>query len=135
MTDANPDDFLTVPETAELLKVSAVTVSRWLKDGRLPAYKVGPRAVRIRRGEVDQLLVPAATADATSTTKSGPNGSQPRSRLSEPLHSTGTTDEQWAVLEEMAALRDRILTRRKGQAFASAAGELTKTRQKRRKRL
>ncbi|MGI8643416.1 MAG: helix-turn-helix domain-containing protein [Thermomicrobiales bacterium] len=135
MADATQDDFLTVPETAELLKVSAVTVSRWLKDGRLPAYKVGPRAVRIRRVDLDQLLVPAATEGAKNLGSSRPGDSAQQAASAGQMGSHETTDEQWAVLEEMAALRDRIGTRRKGQSFASASDDLTKARQKRRKRL
>lgn len=135
MADATQEDFLTVPETAELLKVSAVTVSRWLKDGRLPAYKVGPRAVRIRRVDLDQLLVPAAAEGAkTAGTSTADEGARQASSAGH-MGAHETTDEQWAVLEEMAALRDRIGTRRKGQTFASASDDLTKARQKRRKRL
>lgn len=135
MTDLNHDDFLTVPETAELLKVSAVTVSRWLKQGRLPAYRVGPRAVRIRRFDIDELLAPASSPVAAATAATNANGRATSSRAPAATNAPPTMDEQRAVLEEMATLRDRILTRRKGQTFASSADELTKTRKKGRKRL
>jgi excisionase family DNA binding protein len=35
-------DLLTLKEAATLLKVSVVTLRRWIKQGRLPAYHVGP---------------------------------------------------------------------------------------------
>ena len=54
----NSDDLLTIAEAAEILKVSAVTVSRWRRQGRLPTLKIGPRAVRIRRADLDQVSRP-----------------------------------------------------------------------------
>ena len=42
-------DLLTIAEAAKLLKVSTITVHRWLKGGRLPAHHLGPKTVRIRR--------------------------------------------------------------------------------------
>lgn len=135
MTDTAHDDFLTVPETAELLKVSSVTVSRWLKQGRLPAYRVGPRAVRIRRIDVQELLTPAAATSDEETHAVSSRGRPTSSDSTAAMSPVSTLDEQLAVLEELAALRDRILARRKGRTFASASDEVTKTRQKRRKRL
>lgn len=135
MTDTAHDDFLTVPETAELLKVSSVTVSRWLKQGRLPAYRVGPRAVRIRRIDVQELLTPAAANSDEETRAVSSRGRPTSSDSTAAMSPVSTLDEQLAVLEELAALRDRILARRKGRTFASASDEVTKTRQKRRKRL
>ena len=53
------DDLLTVKEVASLLKVSPVTIKRYLKQGYLPAYHVGPRAIRIRREDLRRLLTKA----------------------------------------------------------------------------
>ena len=50
-------ELLTIQETAALLKLSPVTIRRYVASGRLPAVKVG-RAVRIRREAVDGLLTP-----------------------------------------------------------------------------
>jgi excisionase family DNA binding protein len=55
-------ELLTIAESAKLLKVSPVTLGRWLKQGRLPAFHVGPRAVRIRRQDLAALLTPTGTA-------------------------------------------------------------------------
>ena len=49
-------DLLTIPEAAAALKVSPVTIARWLKQGRLQAYRMGPRAVRIRREDLTEVL-------------------------------------------------------------------------------
>lgn len=53
------DELLTVAEAAALLKVSQVTLRRWIKQGRLAACRVGPRAVRIRRRDVTGAITPA----------------------------------------------------------------------------
>lgn len=43
-----PDQqWLTIADTATYTGVSTSTVRRWIKDGRLRAYRFGPRAVRI----------------------------------------------------------------------------------------
>jgi len=47
--------FLTPQEVSDLLRVSVQTVRRWIKEGRLPAYKVG-RVWRIGKVDLDQWL-------------------------------------------------------------------------------
>ena len=47
-------ELLTVQETASILKVSPVTVRRFIKSRRLPAVRVG-RALRIKREDVENL--------------------------------------------------------------------------------
>ncbi|HEV2107310.1 MAG TPA: helix-turn-helix domain-containing protein [Thermomicrobiales bacterium] len=134
MSDQDRNDLLTIPEAAEMLRVSAVTVSRWLKQGRLPSYRVGPRAVRIRRVDIDQVLAPAVATEVAAFESERSAGSGPISPASEPDSALPSREERIAVNDEVMALRDRILARRKGQTFASAADDLSKTRQKRGKR-
>jgi excisionase family DNA binding protein len=47
--------FLTPQEVSDLLQVSVYTVRRWIKQGELPAYKVG-RLWRINKGDLNQWL-------------------------------------------------------------------------------
>ncbi|HSJ58377.1 MAG TPA: helix-turn-helix domain-containing protein [Anaerolineae bacterium] len=47
--------FLTPQEVSELLRVSVYTVRRWIKEGTLPAYKVG-RGWRIHESEMHAWL-------------------------------------------------------------------------------
>jgi excisionase family DNA binding protein len=49
------DDFMTVAEIAELLKLNQQTVSNGIDAGKLPALHVG-RRVRIRRADFDALI-------------------------------------------------------------------------------
>jgi len=47
--------FLTPQEVSDLLRVSIHTVRRWIKEGKLPAYKVG-RVWRISKVDLDKWL-------------------------------------------------------------------------------
>jgi|SRR5579884_350950 len=49
------DDFLTVAEVAEVLKLNQQTVRNWIDQGSLPALRVG-RRVRIRRDDFRVML-------------------------------------------------------------------------------
>ncbi len=49
------DEWLTLAEVAEYLRLSTRTVSRMIKAGRLPAKRVG-RAVRIARSQLITML-------------------------------------------------------------------------------
>jgi len=52
---AEKQSFLTPQEVSGLLRVSTQTVRRWIKEGRLPAYKVG-RAWRIKEDDLNRWL-------------------------------------------------------------------------------
>jgi len=51
----NEDDFLTVAEVAERLRLNQQTVRNWIDQGSLPALRVG-RRVRIKRSDFDRLV-------------------------------------------------------------------------------
>jgi excisionase family DNA binding protein len=53
------DEFPTVAEVAELLKLNPQTVRNWIDGGKLPAVRVGSRRVRIRKTDLDSLLGPS----------------------------------------------------------------------------
>lgn len=48
-------EFLTVEETAKILKVTKMTIYRYIKAGKLTAYKVG-KDFRINKTEFDKFL-------------------------------------------------------------------------------
>ena len=47
--------FLTPQEVSDILRVSVYTVRRWIKEGELPAYKVG-RGWRISESDLNRWL-------------------------------------------------------------------------------
>ena len=54
--------FLTPKEVSSLLQVSVYTVRRWIKEGELPAYKVG-RLWRIEKEDLNKWLNQQRLAD------------------------------------------------------------------------
>jgi excisionase family DNA binding protein len=58
-------ELLTIQDTAQLLKVSTITVRRFIADGRLPAVKVG-RGVRVHKEAVEQLAAPTAVKTSSA---------------------------------------------------------------------
>ncbi len=65
-------ELLTIQETAQMLRVTPITVRRFIADGRLPAVKVG-KGVRVRRGAVDGLVAPV-TPQTRQARKRAPAG-------------------------------------------------------------
>lgn len=57
------DEFLTVAEVAEILKLNQQTVRNWITDGSPPALRVG-RRVRIRREDFQALIDRNYTSDS-----------------------------------------------------------------------
>jgi excisionase family DNA binding protein len=59
MSEARETEFYTVAEAARVLAVSPVTIWRWIKANRLRAYRIGPRNIRIKKEDLDQMVQPA----------------------------------------------------------------------------
>ena len=56
-------ELLTVAETAQALRVTTITIRRYIADGKLPAVRVG-KGVRVHREAVDHLLTPVEPRSA-----------------------------------------------------------------------
>ncbi|MDQ3627854.1 MAG: helix-turn-helix domain-containing protein [Actinomycetota bacterium] len=54
--------FLSIEAAAGALDVHPRTIRRRIAEGRLKAYRVGPRQIRIRVADLDALLAPIPTA-------------------------------------------------------------------------
>jgi excisionase family DNA binding protein len=73
----DPEEFLTVAEVAEMLKLNPQTVRNWIDQGSLPAIRMG-RRVRIRRSDFDRVVAASATtaspapAPSPATAPTGP---------------------------------------------------------------
>jgi excisionase family DNA binding protein len=55
MTSYSTEEFLTVAEVAERLRLNHQTVRNWIDDGKLPAFRIG-RRVRIARSDFDRVV-------------------------------------------------------------------------------
>lgn len=58
-------NYYNITQAAELIGVSRVSIWRWIRDGHLPAARLGHRTTRIKRTDLERLLE-----------KSGPSGSR-----------------------------------------------------------
>ncbi|MDI9959235.1 MULTISPECIES: excisionase family DNA-binding protein [unclassified Rhodococcus (in: high G+C Gram-positive bacteria)] len=54
--------LITIAQAADALGVEDSTIRRWIRDGRLPAFRLAGRQVRIDVTAVDALLTPIGTA-------------------------------------------------------------------------
>lgn len=53
-----PSDFVTAASVAAELGVSAETVRRWIRQGRIAAFRVGPRRLRIDPASIAGMVTP-----------------------------------------------------------------------------
>lgn len=58
VTTVLSDDYVSVPEAAKTLHVSPSTIWRWIDRGRLPAYRVGQRRIRLKKSDVEGCIMP-----------------------------------------------------------------------------
>lgn len=101
MSKRTDSQFYTVPEAARVLDVSPVTIWRWIEADKLPAVRVGPRNIRVKKGDVESMIRPARAKEVTME----------RDRVQiEPA--TGKE------LARRKALVDRILANRKERVIA-----------------
>lgn len=52
------DEYLTVAEAATRLRVAASTMRRWIRQGDVPAYRIGKRRVALKQADLDALITP-----------------------------------------------------------------------------
>lgn len=50
----------TIPEVADLLRVSTVTVRELIANGTIKAIRLSPKVTRIPRSEIDRIIEGAA---------------------------------------------------------------------------
>ncbi|HUX86844.1 MAG TPA: helix-turn-helix domain-containing protein, partial [Chloroflexota bacterium] len=87
------EDYLSVAEAAELLKVAKSTIWRWINQGDLPAYRFGHRHVLINQKDLSRLIAPARAEKGKEILE------HERQRLSSPM----TGDEQEKALAAIDA--------------------------------
>jgi excisionase family DNA binding protein len=62
MIDPNPRRYASIAEAAAYVGVHPRTIRRHIAAGRLPAYHLGQRLIRVDLDEVDRMLAPIPTA-------------------------------------------------------------------------
>ncbi|MCT1640540.1 helix-turn-helix domain-containing protein [Dietzia cinnamea] len=54
--------LISLADAAEHYSVSTKTIRRWISDGRIEGYRVGPRLLRVRLDSLDSATRRLATA-------------------------------------------------------------------------
>lgn len=65
---ATPRRFGTMRDGAQILKCDPDTIRRYISQGRLTAYRVGDRLLRVDLDEVERLARPIPTTGGPSST-------------------------------------------------------------------
>ena len=123
------EEYLTVAEAATLLRVAPSTIRRWIREGDVPAHRIGRRRVALRRADLTRLITPARTSEETSGEVAGNQKWEPR-RL--------TPEEKERALEAMdrlKELRKRIFEERGGKLFPPSWEAINEMRDERTRQL
>jgi excisionase family DNA binding protein len=104
------EEYLTVAEAATLLRVAPSTIRRWIRQGDVPAHRIGRRRVALKRDDLSNLITPARPGAETSG-EAGDQKWEPRQL---------TPEEQQQALELMDRIQQRakeITAQRGGKLF------------------
>lgn len=62
MTTTTPAQrYVSLKESAAYLGVTERTIRNFIARGEIPAYRIGSRAIRIDRGDLDRIITPVPT--------------------------------------------------------------------------
>lgn len=113
----NDTEFCTLSEAARILHVSKPTVWRWMQSGKLPAVRVGGRAIRVRQRDLTALVRPLQPGDQV---KAGANGDErPRGEAA------------IQAVSELERGQEEILRRRGGKRLSSSVETIRAAREER----
>lgn len=62
--EATPEEVESIDAAAQRLDVGGRTIRRWVAEGRVRGYRLGPRQLRVSSADLDALLEPLPTVDA-----------------------------------------------------------------------
>jgi excisionase family DNA binding protein len=131
MASDTDSELLTISEAAKLLRISTITLHRWLKQGRLPAYRIGPKAMRIRRADLERVLVPVQRSEPE--TVSAPPSEAPPERFG-PVTSAQRLKRR-AALAASERLLQQMRERRGGEFYEESWPMIREARDERSRQL
>ena len=125
-------EFYTVAEAASELGMSPSTVWRWVQSEKLPAYRVGPKAIRIKKADLA-----SAVQRAQPTRKGASSIEQSMTTVRSEVRplTKGEAERGLAVLAEAKALREALLKRRRGKPLPSSWQIIRRAREERSRHL
>jgi excisionase family DNA binding protein len=126
--DGHRGRYYTVAEAARKLKVSHSTVWRWIEAGTLPAYRVGPKTIRIKEQDLKHVIAPVTPATkgkravATRGALASADPASGRALAAPRLTPLAAADvrRRLAALEAATKSRQAQLASRGGEPFSSS---------------
>jgi excisionase family DNA binding protein len=134
--DTSQPPYYTVAQAARRLQVSPSTIWRWIDAQKLPAYRVGEKAIRVRREDLDAMIRPidgqskaARGMESTDAhTKATPDASGPNGLMTDALTAQDIR-QGLAAMRKAAASRAEQLERRGGVPFPSSVDLIKEIRE------
>lgn len=118
------EEYVTVAEAATLLRAAPSTIRRWIREGDVPAYRLGRRRVALRRNDLADLITPARKLNL------------PGDELVEVPRLTPEEKQRGLeALERTRRHRKEILARRGGAPFPSSVEIIHEMREERDRQL
>ena len=123
MAQPREDDFYTIHEAARTLRVSVSTVWRWIDAGKLAAYRVGQRRVRIKKADLATMVKPFR------------EGRVKMAKSKEPIEtfkmSPSEAADQLTVIQKARYLQEQILASRCGVPLPPCWQDINEAREQR----
>lgn len=115
------NEFLTVDEAATFLRVSVSTIRRWIREGGLPAHRVGKRRILLKRADLAHAMR-AIAPDRAPANKTSPDSPMSQPADPESTSSAGTpTSRARQGVDEIGDERSRQARARLGLPPAGEA--------------
>ena len=125
---AMEEEYLSIAEAAARLRVAQSTIRRWIREGDVPAYRLGRRPVGLKRGGLDRLVTPV----------------RPAAYQNQMSHITKTEVRQFTaeerqrgleIMDELERMRKADLASRDGKPHPSSTEILAQLREERMRQL
>jgi excisionase family DNA binding protein len=123
------EEYLTVSEAAALLRVAPSTIRRWIREGDLPAYRVGKRRVGLLRADLETLVTPARPVSEPIHEETDIEHIKQRRLTPEEVQ------QGIAAMERLLKHRDEIYANRGGKPFRPVQEIIDEMREERTRQL
>lgn len=117
------DEYVTVAEAAAQLGVAQSTIRRWIREERVPAYRLGDRRILLRQHDLEALAVPIRPVDEVDLS------------LRPPLMTDEEQARAWEVVRQLERFREKLLKERGGKPFRSSVEDIREMREERTREL
>lgn len=117
------DEYVTIAEAADIVGVARSTIRRWIREERIPAYRLGDRRITLKRDDLRRLYSPLHPTDQLDDLQDIPPMSDEERR------------HALQVLRTVEAFREELIRKRGGKPFRPAAEVIREMRDERTREL